>query len=199
MAPWESDTEEGSSASGSDDECTPTSGPGDVDAQSPQQMSFKTWKQEFFNRLGEIKTFGDFACMTPYSQHINPGLEVVDSLIPLPLVTRDADTIKSKCEQAPFGRGDDTVVDVSVRKTWQLDASLFRCSNPAWPAFLDTVLQEAVQKLGMYVPDIRNHFKVSSSPTLTYLMLSQAERHPSGALETVTLRRGLVLQASQGL
>ncbi|KAG6360927.1 hypothetical protein INS49_011995 [Diaporthe citri] len=149
MAPWESDTEAGSSISGSDDECTPTSGPGDVDAQSPQKMSFKTWKQEFFNRLGEIKTFGDFACMTRYSHHINPGLEVAGSLIPLPLVTRDADTIKSKCEQAPFGRGDDTVVDESVRKTWQLDSSLFRCSNPAWSAFLDTVLQETVQKLGM--------------------------------------------------
>lgn len=149
MAPWESDTEVGSSGSGSDDECTPTSVPADVDTQAPQKIGFKEWKQEFFNRLGEIKTFGDFACMTRYSQHINPGLEVADSLIPLPLVSRDADTIKSKCEQAPFGRGDDTVVDVSVRKTWQLDASLFRCSNPAWAAFLDTVLCEAVQKLGM--------------------------------------------------
>lgn len=150
MAPWESDTEVGSSGSGSDDECTPTSVPGNVDTQAPQKISFKEWKQEFFNRLGEIKTFGDFACMTRYSHHINPGLEVAGSLIPLPLVSRDADTIKSKCEQAPFGRGDDTVVDVSVRKTWQLDASLFRCSNPAWQAFLDGVLSEAVQKLGMY-------------------------------------------------
>lgn len=197
MASWESDTEAGSSASGSDDECTPTSGPGDVDAQSPQKMGFKTWKQEFFNRLSEIKTFGDFACMTRYSHHINPGLEVAGSPIPLPLVTRDADTIKSKCEQAPFGRGDDTVVDESVRKTWQLDPSLFRCSNPAWPAFLDTVLQEAVQKLGMYVPGIRNQTRVSYSLTTPNLMLSQAERHSSGALETVTLRRGLVLQAPQ--
>lgn len=193
MASWESDTEAGSSASGSDDECTPTSGPGDVDAQSPEKMNFKTWKQEFFNRLSEIKTFGDFACMTPYSHHINPGLEVAGSLIPLPLVTRDADTIKSKCEQAPFGRGDDTVVDESVRKTWQLDSGLFRCSNPAWSAFLDTVLQETVQKLGMYVLVIRNQLEISSSLTPTHLMLSQAERHPSGALETITVRRRLVL------
>lgn len=140
----------GSSGSGSVNECTPTSVPGDVDTQAPQKMDFRQWKQEFFNRLGDIKTFGDFACMTRYSHHVNPGLEVAGSLIPLPLVSRDADEIKTKCEQAPFGRGDDTVVDVSVRKTWQLDASLFRCSNPAWAAFLDTVLCEAVQKLGMY-------------------------------------------------
>lgn len=149
MTLWESDTEVESNGSGSDQECTPTSGPGDIGAQSPQNVDFKTWKQEFFNKLGDIKTFGDFACMTRYPQHINPGLEVAGLLIPLPLVPRDVDTIKSKCEQAPFGRGDDTVVDVSVRKTWQLDDSLFRCSNPAWSAFLDTVLQETVQKLGM--------------------------------------------------
>lgn len=149
MATWESDTETGSDGSGNEEGYTPTSGAGDVSDQIPQNMSFKTWKKEFFDRLGDIKTFGDFACVKRCSQHINPGLEVAGSLIPLPLVTRDADTIKRKCEQAPFGRGDETVVDVSVRKTWQLDASLFRCSNPAWPAFLDTVLQETVQKLGM--------------------------------------------------
>lgn len=119
-------------------------------------MGSKAWKKEFFDNLRGIKTFGDFACMTRYSDHINPGLEVAGSLIPFPLVTRDAETIKSKCEQAPFGRGDDTVVDVSVRKTWQLDASLFRCSNPAWPAFIDTVLRETVQKLGMYVLVVTN-------------------------------------------
>lgn len=155
MAPWESDSEVGSSEpdsdveSGSDEECT-SSGHGDLDAESPQDMRSEIWKKEFFDRLSDIETYGDFACMTRCSHHINPGLEVAGSLIPLPLVSRDADMIKSKCEQAPFGRGDDTVVDVSVRKTWQLDASLFHCTNPAWASFLDTVLQETVQKLSMY-------------------------------------------------
>ncbi|KAG8162497.1 hypothetical protein KVR01_008262 [Diaporthe batatas] len=149
MEPWESETELGSDESGSDDETTPPSGAGAVVAQSSETMGSKKWKNEFFEKLGNIKTFGDFACSTRYPQHINPGLEVAGSLIPLPLVERDASTIKSKSEQAPFGRGDDTVVDESVRKTWQLDAGRFRCSNPAWAAFLDTVLRETVQKLGM--------------------------------------------------
>lgn len=121
-------------------------------------MGSKMWKKEFFDKLSNIKSFGDFACTTRYPQHVNPGLEVAGSLIPLPLMERDASTIKSECEQAPFGRGDDTVVDQSVRKTWQLDASLFRCSNPAWAAFLDTVLCDIVQKLGMYVPIIPIEF-----------------------------------------
>lgn len=157
MAPWESDTELGSDESGSD-ETTPPPRVGALVASSPEEMGPTKWKNDFFEKISTIKTFGDFACSTRYSQHINPGLEVAGSLIPLPLVERDASTIKSKCEQAPFGRGDDTVVDESVRKTWQLDAGLFRCSNPAWTAFLDTVLRETVQKLGMYVPGIQLDF-----------------------------------------
>ena len=133
-------------------------------------MGSKMWKKEFFDKLSKIKTFGDFACTTRYTYHPNPGLEVAGSLIPLPLVERDASTIKSKCEQAPFGRGNDTVVDVSVRKTWQLDASLFGCSNPAWASFLDTVLHDVVQKLGMYVLVVSNpEFSPSLIPT--YLMV----------------------------
>ncbi|KAL1874849.1 hypothetical protein Daus18300_003390 [Diaporthe australafricana] len=149
MSPWESDSEVGASGSDSDGESAPPSGTGHIDAQGSDRMGSKMWKKAFFDKLEDIETFGDFACMTRYSHHINPGLEVAGSLIPLPLVDRDASTIKSKCEQAPFGRGDDTVVDESVRRTWQLDAGLFSCSNPAWPAFLDTVLRETVQKLGM--------------------------------------------------
>lgn len=148
MAPWESDT--ASSRSDSDEESTPPSGTGDVKSHYPN-LGSNMWKKEFFDKLGNIKSFGDFACTTRCTQHVNPGLEVAGSRIPLPLMERDASTIKSECEQAPFGRGDDTVVDQSVRKTWQLDASLFRCSNPAWSAFLDTVLCDVVQKLGMYV------------------------------------------------
>lgn len=193
MSPWESDTEADSSGSSSAEECTPTSEAGNVDAHGTQVISSKAWKKEFFDRLADIKTFGDFACMTRYPHFINPGLELARSLIPLPLVPRDADAIKAQCEQAPFGRGDDTVVDVSVRKTWQLDASLFRCSNPAWPAFLDTVLQEAVQKLGMCVLVAAGQYQVHSPLNPPNLMLSQAKRHPSGTLETVAVRGGLVL------
>ncbi|POS71299.1 2OG-Fe(II)oxygenase [Diaporthe helianthi] len=140
MARWGSDAD-GSDGLGSDVELEST--------QSSEDMISRDWKMDFFNRLASIETFGDFACMTRYSQHINPGLEVAGSLIPLPLVDRDASMIKSKCQQAPFGRGDDTVVDESVRRTWHLDASLFHCSNPAWPSFVETVLHDTTQKLGM--------------------------------------------------
>ncbi|RYP13933.1 hypothetical protein DL767_010525 [Monosporascus sp. MG133] len=108
-----------------------------------------TWKAELLRNLKAIKTFGDFACQKNHGSFVNPGLEAAGSLIPLPLIARDAEAIKTHCQQAPFGRGDQTVVDTSVRKTWELNTEQFRCSNPAWNPYLNTLLQEVAKSLGM--------------------------------------------------
>ncbi|RYP65001.1 hypothetical protein DL771_008498 [Monosporascus sp. 5C6A] len=107
------------------------------------------WKAELLRNLKAIKTFGDFACQKNHGSFVNPGLEAAGSLIPLPLIARDAEAIKAHCQQAPFGRGDQTVVDTSVRKTWELNTEQFRCSNPAWNSYLNTLLQEVAKSLGM--------------------------------------------------
>ncbi|CAM6094927.1 unnamed protein product [Calypogeia fissa] len=41
----------------------------------------------------------------------------------LPLSAGDTFKLRSVCNQAPFGRGLATVVDTSVRRCWQMDAS----------------------------------------------------------------------------
>ena len=43
--------------------------------------------------------------------------------IGLPLCHSQAMELKSRCEQAPYGRREETIVDTSVRNAWQLDAS----------------------------------------------------------------------------
>ncbi|RYP23854.1 hypothetical protein DL765_000931 [Monosporascus sp. GIB2] len=108
------------------------------------------WKAELLRSLKAIKTRGDFACQINRESFVNPGLEAAGSLIPLPLIARDAEAIKSHSQQAPFGRGDQTLVDTSVRKTWELSTEKFRCSNPAWNSYLNTLLQEAAESLGMH-------------------------------------------------
>ena len=73
----------------------------------------------------------------------NPGLDV-DGIgrIPLPLTEHTAEKIASVGDQAPYGRGADTIVDTTVRDTIQIDASNIRFKNPKWaPA-----LQEWVEK-----------------------------------------------------
>ena len=43
--------------------------------------------------------------------------------IGLPLSTREAAAVKANCKQAPFGMGERTVVDKTVRDTWEMDGS----------------------------------------------------------------------------
>ena len=48
--------------------------------------------------------------------------------VKFPLAPRDAKKLIGLCERAPFGRGEETVVDVTVRNTWQL-GKLFLLTN----------------------------------------------------------------------
>ncbi|EED79522.1 predicted protein, partial [Postia placenta Mad-698-R] len=95
---------------------------------------------------------GSFAFHHSYPKAPNPTL-YLDGLghIGLPLSIRDAEAIKSKANQAPFGMGERTVVDKSVRDTWELDASQVRFDNPAWDPFLKRVVQEICTTLGVNI------------------------------------------------
>ncbi len=44
----------------------------------------------------------------------------------------DAEAVKSRCAQAPFGKGERTVVDKTVRDTWEIDASKVRTASVLW-------------------------------------------------------------------
>ncbi|EXJ91766.1 hypothetical protein A1O3_00316 [Capronia epimyces CBS 606.96] len=47
-----------------------------------------------------------------------------------------------RARQSPFGKGAETVVDTSVRKSWQLDPTQFSLRNPKWKAMMDQILQK---------------------------------------------------------
>ena len=78
---------------------------------------------------GELsETFtGSFAYERTYLDAPIPGLNILANdigPIGLPLNEREANVVKSGCKQAPFGKGERTVVDKSVRDTWEMDASM---------------------------------------------------------------------------
>lgn len=68
------------------------------------------WKDDLAERLEAIEACGDFASQKTYTAFVNPGLEVADVKIPLPLPDLYADQIKAVARSAPFGRGDETIV-----------------------------------------------------------------------------------------
>ncbi|XXH00494.1 hypothetical protein Hte_006840 [Hypoxylon texense] len=119
------------------------------DGESDLENGFDGLKEDLLECLDEIRTTDDIGVTKEYCSFVNPGLTVADNLIPLPLVPRDAETIKGACREPPFGRGDETVVDTSVRKTWELDATQFKCSNPEWVAYLTKLSKDAAESLAL--------------------------------------------------
>ncbi|GJE87366.1 hypothetical protein PsYK624_034490 [Phanerochaete sordida] len=91
-----------------------------------------------------------FSFHRPYPEAPNPALTLSDlGVVGLPLSTRDADAIKSRSVQAPFGMGERTMVDTAVRDTWEIDAKQVSFSNPTWDAWLSGVVEEVCRTLGV--------------------------------------------------
>lgn len=80
----------------------------------------------------------------------SPGLEVQNlGLIGFPLSIREAEILKLRCHQSPFGKGEQTLVDASVRSSWELDASQFEITNPEWDDCIENIVSETYDKLGL--------------------------------------------------
>ena len=87
---------------------------------SEEEYDFDDPRQEIIDVLQEIEAPGTFAVGGSCDgKLIMPGL-VVDGVGPigLPLSKSQAKELANRCEQAPFGRGAETIVDRSVRDTF---------------------------------------------------------------------------------
>lgn len=92
---------------------------------------------------GNFHVTGDIAYFMP-ELHIEGVGEVA-----FPLVAAQAREIIARAEAAPFGRGNKTVYDESVRKCWQLDAADFTFAAKAWESFLKRTLEHIAETLGI--------------------------------------------------
>jgi len=79
-----------------------------------------------------------------------PGLDVdgVGS-IGLPLGKAQAQELIAQCRQAPYGQGTETLVDTDVRRVWELDATQFELANPKWPTFVESLVADIRNDLGL--------------------------------------------------
>jgi hypothetical protein len=100
--------------------------------------------------LSNIKADGSFALFEPLYNPPNPGLRLKNGgLTGLPLSDRDAQAIVAASHEAPFGKGEETLVDTSVRKTWEISPGDFELRNPAWQPFIQGVVRKVSAGLGV--------------------------------------------------
>jgi hypothetical protein len=107
--------------------------------------------------LDNINSAGDFCTgkdITASIPRFQPRITVdgMEDSEPLsfPLLTYQAKQLCSVAEKAPFGKGLDTVVDESVRKAWQIDASKVHFQNSSqWQETLNSIVMDCTSSLGM--------------------------------------------------
>ena len=99
---------------------------------------------------GDFNFKGKFALSHTFSSAPLPGLYIQGiGVIGFPLSDSYAKLIKSAAIQAPFGKGTKTVVDTTVRDTFEINPDKFSFKNPDWPGFLQEVIKQVAGGLGL--------------------------------------------------
>ncbi len=99
--------------------------------------------------LHHVKRPGDFHA-SGTADFTLPGIEVEGiGLLALPLLPVQAEQLIRVASQAPYGKGEETVVDTQVRKTWQIEADKVQIRGKHWQDMLDNIVAQVVAGLGV--------------------------------------------------
>ena len=109
----------------------------------------KGFKNELLAILSELKGSGKFASVGT-QDFIIPGL-IIDEIgeVSFPLNEIQAMEIIRVAHKAPFGMGRSTILDETIRKTWEIDADKFTFTNPSWTKLLDRIIKKIKVDLGL--------------------------------------------------
>ena len=102
--------------------------------------------------LGAVDRPGDFYASGMTELH-TPTLEVEGvGIVALPILPIQVAQLVAAAERAPYGRGQDTLVDTTVRRTWQIEADRVRIKGRHWAPMLEAVLTRVAEGLGVNGP-----------------------------------------------
>ena len=104
---------------------------------------------ELASLLQQVDRPGNFYVSGTLDIHA-PRLEVEGvGPIALPLLGIQARQLIDAAEQAPYGRGSETLVDTQVRRTWQVDAERVHLGGRYWEQDLQRMLNQVATGLGI--------------------------------------------------
>ena len=113
-----------------------------------RQTTMKPINDELARLLNTVQTPGDFHASGIAAMHA-PRLQV-DGIgdIALPLLPAQAKALIAAAERAPYGRGEETLVDTEVRRTWQIGADHVHIEGKRWLETLGNIVERAAAGLG---------------------------------------------------
>ncbi len=115
---------------------------------------------ELAELLSAVQRPGDF--FASGRMELLPPRLTVDGVgqIALPLLPVQAEQLIALAERAPYGRGVATIVDTSVRRTWQIGPDRVRLDGKHWQATLDRAVALAAEGLGVDEPVSAEFYKL---------------------------------------
>jgi hypothetical protein len=110
--------------------------------------------------LRSVQRPGDF-CVGGIRQLLTPAIDV-DGVgrIAFPVLPTQAEQLVAVAGAAPHGRGEQTLLDRSVRRTWQIDAARVRIGGRQWDKTLAGLVAEAALGLGVSQPIEADFYKL---------------------------------------
>ena len=104
---------------------------------------------QIFDSLQTVQRPGDFYA-TGTQDAFLPQLEVAGvGRIALPLLPMQLEQLVAIAEQAPYGRGSETLIDTTVRRTWQIDAQQVTLKGKHWSKNLASIVSRCAEDLGV--------------------------------------------------
>jgi predicted 2-oxoglutarate/Fe(II)-dependent dioxygenase YbiX len=137
--------------------------------------------------LSTVRRPGDY-CTSGTIELLAPSLEV-DGVGPvaLPLLPQQAQHLAAVAEQAPYGRGQETLVDAAVRRTWQIGPDQVRISGRHWPRTLEAIVTRVAQGLGVTDPIDVEFYKLLLYDTGSFFVSHRDTEKAPGMFATLVI------------
>ena len=89
-------------------------------------------------------------CVSGRRNVMLPGLSVEGvGKLSFPIQPEDAEQLIEVASQAPYGRGEDTIVDTEVRDVWEIEPSQLSFRKKKWTSFVEDIVIEVGVRLGL--------------------------------------------------
>lgn len=117
-------------------------------AQTPIQIEYNQELQPLEKLLSRVRRAGDFYASGSMEIPM-PKVEVEGvGVLSFPVPPAQIAALVRHATRAPYGRGEETILDENVRKVWQLPPAKVRVSGKSWESNFDTILSRAIAGLG---------------------------------------------------
>jgi hypothetical protein len=143
--------------------------------------------QDLADILRDVRRPGDFFA-TGRCEIFAPRLEV-DGVGPiaLPLLPAQAAALVAVAEQAPYGRGSDTLVDTDVRRTWQIAAERVQLGGRHWDQDLADIVARCAAGLGISEPVSAEFYQLLVYDTGSFFLSHRDTEKAPGMFATLVV------------